>query len=246
MMVEDQDAGVPRRRVFRRTDLTQVVEIEPLDGSGGTVRGELVNLGCGGLLARVERGVVAGTRCRARIPAGEQGVRSYSTRGIVLRTRRTERGDYVALEFHQRMDALRSPVGVELSEHPFQLLPSRVLVVDDEETVRSILGRFLRSRGCDVDMAVDGEEALASLRREQSDMLLLDLRMPKVDGLEVLRSIREEELRAGPICAISGYASDEEAREALRLGASDFINKPLDLKYLDWSLKLHRVGVAGG
>jgi CheY-like chemotaxis protein len=64
--------------------------------------------------------------------------------------------------------------------------------------------------------------------------------MPGINGLQVLRSIRDEGLEAGRIWAMSGYASNDDARQALRLGASDFINKPLDLKYLEWSMQLHR------
>lgn len=241
-MAEGHDTEVPERRVFRRTDLMQVVEIAPLKNGGDTVRGELVNVGCGGILARVDRVLQPDTSCGVRIVPGEKDVEPVFTRGVVLRARRTERGDFVAIEFDERIDVLRSRSGGQLSGHPFRLLPSRVLVVDDEETIRRLLEKFLDHRGCDVDTASDGAEALASLRREQPDMLLLDIRMPKVDGLQVLRAIRQEGLRVGPIWAISGYASDEGAKEALRLGAADFLNKPLDLRYLDWSLKLHRLG----
>lgn len=241
-MAEDDETGRPDRRIFRRTDLTQIVEICPLDNGGEGVRGEMVNVGCGGILARVGRGLRESIRCQVRMVSPEDDVESCSRTGVVVRVREADAGDYLAVRFDDRIDTLRSPADAGRPEPPFQLLPSRVLVVDDERTIRRVLARFFRSRGCDVDVASDGEQALAFLRRETSDMLLLDIRMPKVDGLEVLRAIQEENLRVGPIWAISGYASDEEAKEALRLGAADFISKPLDLKYLDWSLKLHRLG----
>ena len=59
-------------------------------------------------------------------------------------------------------------------------------------------------------------------------------------NVERLEAIRDEKLDAGKIWAVSGYATDGEARQALQLGATDFINKPLDLKYLEWSMQLYR------
>jgi len=90
-----------------------------------------------------------------------------------------------------------------------------------------------------VSIAKSGEEALKLLRKEAPDITVLDLKMPGMGGLEVLETIREEHLDAGKVWAVSGYATDSEAREALRCGAADFINKPLDLKYLEWSMQLH-------
>jgi len=241
-MAEGDESAAPERRVFRRTDLSQLVEIIPLPDGDEPMHGELVNVGCGGLLARVDGSLEEGTRCRVRIVPAEDDVDAYSTSGVVTRVRRTHGGGRVAIEFDERIDTVRAPAGPGFGTQPFRLLPIRVLVADDEQTIRDILERFLRGRGCVVEVATDGLETLASLRREQADLLLLDIRMPGLDGLEVLRVIGEEELPVGPIWAISGYASDEEARKALRLGAADFINKPLDLNYLDWSLKLHRLG----
>lgn len=242
-MAEGEDSATPDRRVFRRTDLAQVVEIIPLVAGEDTLRGELVNVGCGGVLVRVDGILEEETRCRVRIVPLEDDVEARTAVGVVSRVRRTGAGAAVAIEFEEPIETVRVPGNVDKGAHPFRLLPIRVLVADDERTIRELLERFLRRRGCVVALASDGRETLACLRREQPDMLLLDIRMPGPDGLEVLRVIREEQLPVGPIWAISGYATDEEAREALRLGAADFINKPLDLEYLDWSLKLH--GLAG-
>ncbi|MFQ5744516.1 MAG: response regulator [Acidobacteriota bacterium] len=112
---------------------------------------------------------------------------------------------------------------------------NRILVADDESSVREILRRFLEERGFQVETAADGEEALAIIRQGQTDLLLLDLKMPKLDGLELLQRIEEEGLEVAVI-TISGAADEETARESLRRGAADFITKPFDLMYLETSL----------
>jgi DNA-binding response OmpR family regulator len=114
----------------------------------------------------------------------------------------------------------------------------RALVVDDESSIRNLLSRFLARRGFDVQTAADGEEALEIINDDPPDILVMDLYMPKVNGHEVLRRIKENDLGVGMICTISGYASENDARECLRLGAADHLSKPLNLKQLDWSIRL--------
>lgn len=114
----------------------------------------------------------------------------------------------------------------------------RVLIVDDEPLVCSVLGDFLTRRGHEVSTAADGNEALRALHAHGSDLLLLDLFMPHLDGLGVLRGIREEGLRAGTIWTMTGMGDHDAAEESLNLGAADFLSKPVDLKHLDWRLDL--------
>ena len=128
----------------------------------------------------------------------------------------------------------------------FELASTKVLVVDDEAFIVELLYRFLTSRGCEVHTASSGEEALAVLRKGSHDITVLDLKMPGMGGLEVLEAIREENLDAGAVWVVSGYATDAEARQALRQGAQDFISKPLDLKYLEWSMLMHQVSCQPG
>jgi len=106
-----------------------------------------------------------------------------------------------------------------------------VLVVDDEESIRDTLREILEYEDIDVDEAVDGEDALQSIRDETYDLVLLDVKMPKVDGMDVLETIAEEELDL-PVVMISGHGTIETAVEATKLGAFDFIEKPADLNRL--------------
>ena len=112
---------------------------------------------------------------------------------------------------------------------------TRVLVVDDEHSVRDVLCRFLAERGYVVDAAEDGEKALGMILDEVPDIVLLDLKMPRLGGIDLLKRLRDEGVNVAVI-TISGHADEDTARESLQLGAADFINKPFDLEYLETSL----------
>lgn len=114
-------------------------------------------------------------------------------------------------------------------------MEATVLVVDDDLTVQETLQRFLEQKGYEVHTAADGEAALEAVQRLGPDIMLLDIRMPGMDGLEVLQRIRDEEIDVGVIM-ISGQADEETARRTLEQGAADYITKPFDLDYLELSL----------
>lgn len=102
----------------------------------------------------------------------------------------------------------------------------KVLVVDDEEIVRRGYVRTLTRRHCDVAEAGTGPHALDALERDDYDVVLLDLRMPDMDGMTVLKTIK----RRWPereVVVITGHPSLETAREALQLGACDYLAKPV-------------------
>jgi DNA-binding response OmpR family regulator len=100
-----------------------------------------------------------------------------------------------------------------------------VLVVDDEPVVCHSVRRILARRGCAVDSACDVDAVLQKMKLNDFDLVLLDLKMPKRSGLEVLESLRENYPDV-PVVMISGYAAIEDAVTATRLGAADFIPKP--------------------
>ena len=109
-------------------------------------------------------------------------------------------------------------------------MPS-ILVVDDEASIRRTLREILEYEDYDVEEAEDGEEALEKLSAASYDAALLDIKMPKLDGMEVLERAREKAPEV-PIVMISGHGTIETAVEATKLGAFDFIEKPPDLNRL--------------
>jgi DNA-binding response OmpR family regulator len=113
----------------------------------------------------------------------------------------------------------------------------RVLVVDDEPDAVELLREFLTAKGYEVTDASDGEEALRRVKEDRPHLILLDVRMPKLNGLEVLKRVREIDREVGVIM-VTAVNEEDTGREALKLGAYDYITKPLDLQYLERSLWL--------
>ena len=111
-----------------------------------------------------------------------------------------------------------------------------ILVVDDEASIRRTLKEILEYEDFAVDEAEDGEEALKKLRSDRFDVVLLDVKMPKKDGMEVLEIMAREQID-GPVVMISGHGTIETAVEATRLGAFDFVEKPPDLNRLLLSIR---------
>ena len=99
-----------------------------------------------------------------------------------------------------------------------------MLIVDDEPMVRDVLSRYLRGEGFAVDTAGDGEEAMSAVRRAPPDLVLLDLMLPKIDGLEVLRRIRE--LGQPGVILLTAKGEETDRVVGLELGADDYVTKP--------------------
>jgi len=116
----------------------------------------------------------------------------------------------------------------------------RALIADDEPLICDMLTRFLSRRGYAVVTVADGEEALADLRNQRPDLFLLDISLPKMDGLGVLESIRGESLDVGTIWTMTGKADDDSIKRTLDLGANEAFTKPLNLPHLDWLLQLEQ------
>jgi DNA-binding response OmpR family regulator len=112
---------------------------------------------------------------------------------------------------------------------------NHILVVDDESDVRELLSKFLTRRGYEVNTASDGMAAMEAIRDNRPDIVLLDIRLPKIDGLSVLQRLRDESENVA-IITMSGVADEDTARRSLELGAADFITKPFNLPYLETSL----------
>ncbi|MBI3319331.1 MAG: response regulator [Candidatus Omnitrophica bacterium] len=103
---------------------------------------------------------------------------------------------------------------------------SQILVAEDEEGIRESLNLIL-SRDYAVTFAANGQEALDHLAQARFDLILLDIKMPKVDGLEIMRYLQRQPT-APAVLILTAYQSVEMAKEAVKLGAVDYISKPFD------------------
>jgi two-component system, NtrC family, response regulator AtoC len=108
----------------------------------------------------------------------------------------------------------------------------QALVIDDEVNLRESLVELIAGEGFRVTQASNGVEAIESLRHGivKPDVVFLDVRMPKMDGLEVLRVIQQDKLTSAPVIVLSAFGDSSKMIEAMRLGAYDYITKPLDLE----------------
>jgi UDP-3-O-acyl N-acetylglucosamine deacetylase len=123
----------------------------------------------------------------------------------------------------------------------------RILVVDDEQSICRILSQILEDEGYEVKVVNDGESALAILESFQPSVVFLDIWMPGVDGIEVLKRIRSSFVNPPPVVMISGHATIATAVEATKIGAFTFIEKPLDLDQVLQVVNscLDKTGIAG-
>jgi two-component system nitrogen regulation response regulator NtrX len=113
---------------------------------------------------------------------------------------------------------------------------TRILVIDDEESIRNTLQEILEYEKYTVDMAAEGAEAMEQLKKNQYNVILCDIKMPNMDGIEVLeRAIRIQP--TAPVIMISGHGNIDTAVDAIKKGAYDFIEKPLDLNRLLITIK---------
>jgi two-component system, response regulator, stage 0 sporulation protein F len=108
----------------------------------------------------------------------------------------------------------------------------RILVVDDEAPVREVLTEYFETEGYAVEAATNGLEALGAVSGGRADLVLLDVRMPGLDGVQVLRRIREL-TDSVPVIMVTANEDVAIARQTLMLGAFDYVAKPFDFDYLD-------------
>lgn len=107
-----------------------------------------------------------------------------------------------------------------------------LMVVDDEAGILDVVSRFARRAGFDVVTCSGGREAIGTLQARTADLVMVDLRMPDVGGLDVLRAIRETDPHCQTVL-MTGYATVETAVEAIKLGAMDYLSKPIDFGRLE-------------
>lgn len=105
------------------------------------------------------------------------------------------------------------------------MIQRRILVVDDEKNIRLMLSQALTADHTHVETAINGEEALDKLGKESYDLVLLDLRLPGMDGIEVLRQIHARNAKL-PVILLTAHGTVESAVTAMRSGAVNFVQKP--------------------
>jgi two-component system response regulator (stage 0 sporulation protein F) len=108
----------------------------------------------------------------------------------------------------------------------------RLLIVDDEAAVLEVLSDYFTEQGYTVHTASSGSEALDAIGRVEPDLILLDVRMPGMDGVEVLKRVRETD-PAPPVIMVTANEDVDLARQMLKLGALEYVSKPFDFRHLD-------------
>jgi len=113
---------------------------------------------------------------------------------------------------------------------------AKVLLVDDEEEFVSALAERLDIRGIDTRVATDGEQALELIEAQSFDVIVLDVIMPGISGLEVLQRVKAQNIPSAVIL-LTGHGSTREGVEGMRMGAFDYLMKPLDIDELITKMK---------
>ena len=109
------------------------------------------------------------------------------------------------------------------------MAPATVLVVDDDPVILRLLEVNFQLEGIEVATAVDGEEGVEEARRTRPDVVISDIMMPKVNGLELLSMLRDDPLTAAlPVILLSAKAQAADVQRGMELGAADYITKPFD------------------
>ncbi len=167
--------------------------------------------------------------------AMELGVTDYLNKGVPLD--RLMRAVNVALKRTRRESRVR-PCSEE-QKRPIGLLqePASVMVVDDDPVIRELLAAFLTQRGYQVLTARDGEAALAVVNEKSPGLIILDIHLPDMNGVAVLRELRAREYHGGVI-VLSGTREERMLKDMLSMGAVDLMTKPFDLERLALSVQV--------
>ena len=114
--------------------------------------------------------------------------------------------------------------------------PSRLLLVDDEKEFVQTLSDRLKLREFNSEIAFDGEEALKITEKEETEVMILDLKMPGIDGFEVLRKIKKNKPHI-EVIILTGHGSEDDRQKCLDLGAFAYLQKPADIELLTDTMK---------
>jgi DNA-binding response OmpR family regulator len=115
-------------------------------------------------------------------------------------------------------------------------LPQKYLLVDDEKDFVETLSERLQTRNLESAIAYDGEQALSMIDRDEHDVMVLDLKMPGMDGIEVLRRVKKAHPQK-EVIILTGHGSEQEERIAMELGAFAYFQKPVNIDVLSKAMK---------
>ena len=109
--------------------------------------------------------------------------------------------------------------------------PGKILVVDDNQDSRELVLKILKRKGHQLIEAVDGEDALEKVAAEQPDLILMDISLPKIDGYEVTRRLKQNKKFASiPVIALTAHAMKGDKEKSLASGCDDYISKPINVR----------------
>jgi DNA-binding response OmpR family regulator len=111
----------------------------------------------------------------------------------------------------------------------------KILIIDDEKEICSLLTEYFTEDGYTVEVAYDGEDGIAKVKTFEPDIIILDHRMPIMDGAAVISKVRE--FSSTPIICVSAVTNKETIDECLKLGATEYMFKPIDLEELDRAIE---------
>ena len=233
----------PERRGFPRTSLSVPVHLTVVADvatvHNGSHSGVTRDVSRGGCAVVVGSPIAPHARCIARFPNDTGRLVPDTVWTSVRRVHEEPGGFLVGLEFDSPLDVLKiSDIAGGEPREPEQEAKRRILIVDDQPAIRTLLEKFLESRGFEVSTAADGEQAFQSLIEDPPDVLLLDLYLPRLNGYDLLRRLKDLGVSVRLIYTMSGYADTTDAQECLRLGAADHVLKPLDLEALERGIRL--------
>ena len=113
----------------------------------------------------------------------------------------------------------------QLQTHDFSSVPPHILIMEDEEVVAKGLEMILSEEGYDVDLAYTGKDALDTFSADEFDLLVADLRLPDIDGMDVIKTVKDEKPDT-EVVIITGYSSVNSAVDAMKIGVFDYLTKP--------------------
>jgi signal transduction histidine kinase/DNA-binding response OmpR family regulator len=244
LTLSDTGIGIPEDelpRLFERFHRIEGAKGRSIEGTGiglALVQ-ELVKLHGGTIEAASEVG--SGTAFTLRIPFGTGHLATEHVRKGPRRHRPLALSEQ-EMRLMPGMQAEEGPATAKGEGEPLAASPvdgplpgtgKRIVLADDNMEMRDYVARLLAAQGYSVERVPDGEAALSAVRRERPDLLLTDVMMPKVDGLGVLRAIREDKTLATlPVLMLSARAGEEAKVEGLAAQADDYLAKPFTAKEL--------------